>query len=85
MEGKVMTDVSTKTKIRVSIDEIAGPYIRVSVVLLEKVRALLAAGNVPHWIDHHAISVDGRDALAVIYLGKKIDPSQVQTLLDSAA
>jgi hypothetical protein len=57
----------------------------VSVELLEKVRKVLVENDVPHWVDHHAISVDGRPAETVINLGRRVDSRRVQELLDAAA
>ena len=71
--------------IQVSTDGTSGPYIMVSVELLEKVRKLLVENDVPHWVDHHAVSVDGRPAVTVINLYRKVDPRPVQELLDAAA
>lgn len=51
---------------------------------VDQVRKLLDANDVPHWLDHNAISVDGRPAVVVINLGKKIDSHRVQALLDAA-
>jgi hypothetical protein len=80
-----MTDPATRRPIRVSTDGTSGPYITVSVELLEKVRRLLVENGIPQWVDHHAISVDGRPAVTVINLGRRVDSRQVQDLLDAAA
>ena len=80
-----MTDTAIRRPIRVSTDGTSGPYIMVSVELLEKVRKLLVENDVPHWVDHNAISVDGRPAVTVINLGRNVDSRQVQDLLDAAA
>jgi hypothetical protein len=80
-----MTDTTTRRPIRVSTDGTSGPYIMVSVELLEKVRRLLVENDIPHWVDHSAISVDGRPAVTVINLGRRTDSRQVQDLLDAAA
>jgi hypothetical protein len=80
-----MTDTATRRPIRVSTDGTSGPYIMVSVELLEKVRRLLVENDVPHWVDHHALSVDGRPAVTVINLGRTVDSRRVQDLLDAAA
>jgi hypothetical protein len=80
-----MTDTATQRPIRVSIDGSSGSYIMVSVELLEKVRQVLVQNDVPHWVDHHAISVDGRPAVTVINLGRRVDSCLVQKLLDAAA
>jgi hypothetical protein len=56
----------------------------VPVDLLEKVRKLLVENDIPHWVDHNAISVDGRPAVTVINLGRGADSRRVQELLDAA-
>ncbi len=78
-----MTDTATRQPIRVS-DSLAGPYIRLPVASLEKVRKLLLENNIPHWVEHHAISVDGRPPVIVINIGKAVDSRHVQELLDAA-
>ncbi|MGH7173534.1 MAG: hypothetical protein ACRELF_03565 [Gemmataceae bacterium] len=80
-----MTDTSTQRPIRVSTESPSGPYIMLSVELLEKVRKLLVENGISHWVEHLRISVDGRPAVTMIYLGRKVDPGQVQDLLDAAA
>jgi len=80
-----MTDTATRRPIRVSTESTSGPYIMVSVEILEKVQKLLVENNVPHWVEHNAISVDGRPAVTVINLGRKVDSRQVQDLLDAVA
>ena len=80
-----MTDTTTQRPIRVSTDDTPGPYIMLPVELLEKVRRLLVEHNIPHWMDHYAVSVDGRPALTVIHLDRRVDSSRVQDLLDAAA
>lgn len=79
-----MLDSSTRKSIKISTDGTAGPYVMVRVEQLQQVRDLLRANDIPHWVDHNAISVDGRPAVAVINLGKMIDPRRVQVLLDAA-
>jgi hypothetical protein len=79
-----MTDTTTRRPIRVSTDGTSGPYIMLPVELLEKVHKLLAENDIPHWVDHNAISVDGRPAVTVINLGRGADSRRVQDLLDAA-
>jgi hypothetical protein len=79
-----MTDPTTRQPIRVSTDGTSGPYIQLSVASLEKVRRLLVEHDIPHWVDHHAISVDGRPPVTVINLGRKVDARRVPGLLDAA-
>lgn len=78
-----MIDSSTRKSIKISTDGTAGPYVMVSVEQLQQVCDLLEGNDIPHWVDHNAISVDGRPAVAVINLGKMIDPRRVQNLLDA--
>ncbi len=73
-----MTDTTSHQPIRVSSGGTSGPYIWVSIQLLEKVRKILVENDIPHWVEHHAISVDGRPAVTVINLGRKVDSRQVQ-------
>ena len=80
-----MTDTTTQRPIRVSTDDASGSYIRVPVALLERVQRLLVENDVAHWVEHYAISVDGRPAVTVINLRRNADPSRVQDLLDAAA
>ncbi len=80
-----MTDTTTRRPIRVSTDGTSGPYIMLSVEVLEKVRRLLVENDIPHWVDHLAISVDDRPAVTVINLGRGTDSRRVQDLLDAAA
>jgi hypothetical protein len=80
-----MTDTTSRRPIRVSIGGTSGPYITVSVELLERVRKLLVENDVPHWVDHLAISVDGRPAQTVVNLGRRVNSRKVQDLLDAAA
>jgi hypothetical protein len=80
-----MTDTATRRPIQVSMDGTSGPYIMLAVELLERVQKLLVENDVPHWLEHHAISVDGRPAVTVINLGRKVDSRRVQELLDAAA
>ena len=80
-----MTDTTTRRPIRVSTEGTSGPYIMVPVELLDRIRKLLVENDVPHWVDHNAISVDGRPAVTVINLGRKVDSRRVQELLDAAA
>jgi hypothetical protein len=41
--------------------------------------------DVPHGVDHHAVSVDGCPAVTVINLGRRVDSRRVQDLLNAAA
>ena len=79
-----MRDAMTGQLIRVSAESASGPYISLSAHEVERVRSILEANNIPFWVDHRFVSVDGKPALAVINLGRKTDPDQVQAILDAA-
>jgi hypothetical protein len=79
-----MTDTATGRPIRV-IAHPSGPYIDVSVQVLEHVRKILVENTVPHWVEHHQISVNGGPRMTRINVGRKVDPRQVQDVLDAAA
>jgi hypothetical protein len=84
-EGPVMPDPGTPNPIRVLTDDVAPPYLRVRLDELDRVRAILQEHDIAHWVDHYAISVDGRPALVVIHLDRKCDPNAVQEILNRAA
>ena len=78
-----MTDSATKKPIRVSADETVGTSITLPVVQLDRVRDLLVANSVRFWVDHVAVSIDGRPPETVINLARGTDPVRVQALLDT--
>ncbi len=61
----------------------AGPYIRITVDQLERVKQLLSDHGVKYWVDHLAVSVDGQPAVTDVNLGRKGDPIRAQAILDS--
>jgi hypothetical protein len=80
-----MTDSTTKTPIRVSNDVSTGPYIMLPKDQLDEVRRLLETNQIPFWVDHQAVSIDGKPAVVVINIGRRTNPQQVQAILDAAA
>jgi hypothetical protein len=52
---------------------------------LDQLRKVLQDNDIRYWVDHNAISVDGRPAVVVVNLRKGTDPCRVQVLLDAAA
>ena len=78
-----MTDTSNQKPIRVLTAGIWGSYMSIPFSQLEQVRELLREHEISHWVDHHAISVNGRPAMIVINLSRKTDPVRVQELLDA--
>jgi len=61
----------------------AGPYIRITVDQLERLKQLLTAHDVKFWVDHYAVSIDGLPAVTDVNLGRKGDPIRAQAILDS--
>ena len=80
-----MIDSATHKPVRVLLDVATGPYIYVSVDHFDQVRKVLQDNNIPHWVDHIGISVDGRPMERLINIKKGSDPDRVQALLDAAA
>jgi hypothetical protein len=80
-----MIDTTTHRPIHVSTDGDAGPYIMVPFAQLACVKTILDRGRVSYWVDAHAISLDGKPEIAIVNLGRGVDATQVQRLLDAAA
>lgn len=78
-----MNDTATRQPIRVS-EAASGPYIRLTVDSVEKVRKVLTENDIPHWVDNYPVSVDGQPAVTTININQKVDPRRVQDLLDAA-
>jgi hypothetical protein len=79
-----MTDTATNQPLRVQTDS-TGKYslIDLPVDQLDRVRALLDAGEVPYWVQHGFTSYNGGPYMAVIHLRRKADPKKAQALLDA--
>jgi hypothetical protein len=77
-------DSATHNRITVSTDGNAGPYIMVPVDQLDMVTALLRDNAIAFWVDADAISLDGKPEIVVINLGRGVDATRVQRLLDQA-
>lgn len=79
-----MIDSQTHSKIRVSTDGTAGPYIMVLADQLSLLRGALDEHKIRYWVDADTISLDGKPAIAIINLGHSGDAAQVQKILDDA-
>jgi hypothetical protein len=79
-----MIDEMTKNRLRISTDGVAGPYLMVPLVQLPDVRERLARESIHHWVDSHAISLDGKPAVVVVNFGRAGDATRIQSLLDEA-
>ncbi len=77
-----MIDEATNQPLQVETHELAGASIDVSLDMSDKVQKLLQKHDVPHWVTHLAISVDGSPMMVVIHLRRKVNPQAVQELLD---
>ena len=77
-----MIDIAAGSALRVSKDDLGGPYIILPVAQLDEVTSLLDANEVPYWVDELAISLDGKPETTVINLGRHCDPDTVQQILD---
>ena len=79
-----MIDPATNKPIRVLTD---GTFseLSFSANLVEEVSALLRANQIPHWVSHLVLSVDGNPPVGYIYLRRGTDPDKVQALLDQAS
>jgi hypothetical protein len=66
VKDQKMIDSTPRKSIRVLAESVSGPYARVSVDQLDRVRILLRANEISHWVDHLAISVDGQPAFVVV-------------------
>jgi len=79
-----MTDAQTKKPLRVSTDEIAGPYLRVPLDQLTEVRGRLNRHSVRYWVENQVISIDGGPEIAFVNFGPTGDPARIQAILDEA-
>jgi len=80
-----MIDELTRNSLRVPTDDIAGPYLMVTVTQLDAVLAVLDSNHVRYWVDADAISLDNEPAITVINFGRSGDAARIQTILDEAA
>ena len=79
-----MIDDTTRDRLRISTDEIAGPYLMVPLARLLGVRERLDRDSTRYWVDGHAISLDGKPAVVVVNFGRAGDATRIQSLLDEA-
>ncbi len=79
-----MIDKTTQEPLYVSKDGNAGPYIMIPVDQIEGVCAILDANSIQYWVDHGAISLDGKPEITVVNLGYDTDHILVQEILDKA-
>jgi hypothetical protein len=78
-----MIDVTTKKPLRVTPDESAGPYIRLSLAQVDAIRRLFDSHGVRYWVSENAISLNNGPYMTIVNLGRGGDADAVQTLLDT--
>ncbi len=79
-----MIDQTTKNRLQVATDGIAGPYLMLPMSQLRHICDILDRHAIRYWVDSHAISLDGKPAVIVINFGRTGDASRIQTLIDEA-
>lgn len=80
-----MIDVATNEPVTVQMAVESGPYLRISVAQVEKVRAVLDAAGIKYWVSYISVSSDGRPAMTYVWINAKTDPVFAQARLDEAA
>lgn len=83
--GLVLTDTVTGKPIRVSSENGDWAHIVISLRQLDQVQAVLDRNRVSYWVDEVAVAWDGEPPETVVHLGRRVDPGQVQRLLDAEA
>jgi len=78
-----MIDTVKPKRLTVSERGPAGSYIIVPVARIAEVREVLDSQNVPYYVDEITISLDGKPPVVFVNLNRKVDPLEVQTLLDA--
>jgi len=78
-----MIDTTTRERLRVAADGIAGPYLMIPVSQVPRIREALDRHRVHYWIDADAISLDGKPAVTVVNFGRTGDAQRVQRILDA--
>ncbi|WP_435011285.1 hypothetical protein P12x_002592 [Tundrisphaera lichenicola] len=77
-----MIDQMTRKPLCVSTDGTAGPYIMVPLSQLPELRQLLDDHGILHLVEEDAISMNGEPEIATIDLGREVDVSAVQEIID---
>jgi hypothetical protein len=80
-----MIDVATQKPVTVQMAVESGPYLKVSMAQLDKVRAVLDTHGIKYWVDDSSISFNGAPPVTWVWINRKADPHYVQARLDEAA
>ncbi len=79
-----MIDSTTGKPLLVGCIETPWPYIDVAVSQLDEVRQLLTANGIRHWVSENYVSMNDGPFVAEINLGRGVDATAVQEILDRA-
>jgi hypothetical protein len=79
-----MADKMTEARLQVKSDVVAGPYLKLPLSRLPRVRERLDRHAIWYWVDSFAISLDGKPAKVVINFGRDGDAARIQAALDDA-
>lgn len=80
-----MIDSQAQKPVKVSPGGTAGPYIRIPLDQLPRLREKLDQHKVRYWVDSHAISLDGKPPVIYVNLGLSEDAKRIQAILDGDA
>lgn len=80
-----MIDVATQKPVTVQMAIESGPYLKISMAQLDKVRAVLDAHGVKYWVDDSSISFNGAPPVTWVWINREADPQFIQARLDEAA
>ena len=79
-----MKDQIMAVPLRVAVDEIVGPYIRLPYSQLEDIRRVLEGQNIRYTVQENIVSLSGGPFFVVVNLGRDADATAVQSILDQA-
>jgi hypothetical protein len=78
-----MTNKTTGSRILVSMEGSAGPYIRLPYNQLDEIKQVLDSHGIPYGVNENIISLSGGPFMAVVTLGRGVDARSVQAILDN--
>ena len=79
-----MTDMLTKQRLNVAMDEKTGPYLMVPFEQLDELRDLLDRNRVRYYVDEYIITFNDEPEIATVRLGRGGDADAMQRILDGA-
>jgi hypothetical protein len=79
-----MIEKKTEDRFRVKSDVVAGPFLKLTLSELPRVREQLDHRAISYWVDSTAISLDGKPHMVVINFGRAGDAARIQDAVDEA-